>query len=371
MNLTIDKSKSFYLSDIVNRNLKFSFKKNKKVILFGAAILGKVFAELCLKNKLEIINFCDNDKSKNKAVLNGIEIISIEELQKHPKNTPIIITILHDFVVKDQLKKLGFTHVWSHTYFATFYPKKFRYFYWWSSINEIFKDKQKIYTLYSLLSDKKSKNVLNQLIQYRLRLDNNCFKKIIDPLYMKYFDQKIIKLSEKEIFIDGGAFTGDSIKDFIKKTKNHFKSIHSFEPDKITYSKLKKYTKKLNDPRIKIHRLGLGSKYKILSFTNDGTVGSKIDIKAKSYIQTTALDNFSFKEIPTIIKLDIEGFEIQAINGMKKILSKYKPKLIICLYHKPRDLWQIPLLIKKINPAYKLYLRHYTSTHIDTICYAI
>lgn len=32
---------------------------------------------------------------------------------------------------------------------------------------------------------------------------------------------------------------------------------------------------------------------------------------------------------------------------------------------------EIPLLIKKINPDYKLYLRHYNEFLFDTVCYAI
>ena len=83
-----------------------------------------------------------------------------------------------------------------------------------------------------------------------------------------------------------------------------------------------------------------------------------------------ALDEYISEKI-SFIKLDIEGDEIKAILGMQNIISKYKPKLAICLYHSYGDLVDIPILLKTINPSYKIYVRHYSMTAFETICYAI
>ena len=73
----------------------------------------------------------------------------------------------------------------------------------------------------------------------------------------------------------------------------------------------------------------------------------------------------------TFIKMDIEGSEIPALRGAKEIIETQKPKLAICVYHKPEDIWEIPELILDYVPEYRLYLRHYSITYTETVLYAI
>ncbi|OAM92861.1 hypothetical protein SAMN04515679_0932 [Pelosinus fermentans] len=63
---------------------------------------------------------------------------------------------------------------------------------------------------------------------------------------------------------------------------------------------------------------------------------------------------------------------IGILRGAKKNIQSYKPKLAICIYHRPEDIFEIPLYIKSIMPEYQLYLGHkrfYDET--ETVCYAI
>jgi hypothetical protein len=73
----------------------------------------------------------------------------------------------------------------------------------------------------------------------------------------------------------------------------------------------------------------------------------------------------------TFIKMDIEGAEYNAILGAHNTITKYRPKLAISIYHKPEDIWEIPSLILKMNPEYKLYLGHYSIAAAETVLYAI
>jgi len=69
--------------------------------------------------------------------------------------------------------------------------------------------------------------------------------------------------------------------------------------------------------------------------------------------------------------MDIEGAEFKALKGSENIILKQKPKLAICIYHTPTDLWELPLYIKKLLPDYKIYIRQNTNEIVDTVCYAI
>lgn len=70
----------------------------------------------------------------------------------------------------------------------------------------------------------------------------------------------------------------------------------------------------------------------------------------------TTLDKFSLKiasEKINFIKMDIEGAEIDAIIGAKKVIAEHKPKMAICVYHDYSHYKRIKKTIKNINPNYK------------------
>jgi hypothetical protein len=72
-----------------------------------------------------------------------------------------------------------------------------------------------------------------------------------------------------------------------------------------------------------------------------------------------------------IIKMDIEGAEYRALLGAQNSIKKHKPRLAICLYHNIEDFIEIPELILKMVPEYKLFLRHHSKSCTDTILYAM
>src|SRR3989344_3797747 len=91
-------------------------------------------------------------------------------------------------------------------------------------------------------------------------------EEIFEQLKRKGFDSKIIALTEKEVFIDGGAYDGDTIKRFINVSGHKYKKIIGFEPDLFSYVKLEKLIKRLDDRKIKIYKYGLAEKNKTIRF---------------------------------------------------------------------------------------------------------
>jgi len=120
-----------------------------------------------------------------------------------------------------------------------------------------------------------------------------------------------------------------------------------------------------------LYMYGAWSSSTILRFSARGDSSSHIAESGEIEIPVKALDDMILEERPTFIKMDIEGAETEALRGSRKIIEKYKPKLAICIYHKPEDLFEIPLLIREMCDEYRILIRQYSNSRFETVCYAI
>lgn len=132
----------------------------------------------------------------------------------------------------------------------------------------------------------------------------------------------------------------------------------------------------LNKKDTKINSLKISHISDLESIENkENGPGARVDSASKGLESKEpnliAINNFfKDKETPTFIKMDIEGAELEALEGAKTTIVKNKPKLAICLYHKPDDLWKIPLYLKDLVPEYKFYIRHHGKVRWETVLYA-
>ncbi len=73
---------------------------------------------------------------------------------------------------------------------------------------------------------------------------------------------------------------------------------------------------------------------------------------------------------PTYIKFDVEGAEHDALVGGTGTITANMPVLAVCLYHRPHDLWDLPLLVRSMRPDYRMYLRRYSDERWEQLLYA-
>lgn len=187
----------------------------------------------------------------------------------------------------------------------------------------------------------------------------------------QYFDLPELKFRKgrNEVFVDGGCYDGANSVRFAKWADGNGR-ICAFEPD---IKNLKRCEDRFRAEGIGQYELinkGLWSRETRLCFENDSNEGSRFHDGGKTTVPVTSLDEAVNGEV-TFIKLDIEGAEYEALLGAKRIISKFKPKLAVSVYHKREDIWELPELILKINPQYKLFLRHYSLDHVETVLYAV
>ena len=219
-----------------------------------------------------------------------------------------------------------------------------------------------------LFDEEYSKKIYLKAIQFR-RTHRICDR----APYCKekeYFNS-LTPINDKEVFVDCGGFTGDSVLEFLKFSNNNYKKIISFEPDTINFEKEKENLADIKE--CQVFNCGVWNVNTKLHFEENNTAGSKVgaDEATGIVIDVVALDNVQECREASFIKMDIEGSELMALQGSKNIIINNRPILTICLYHTDEDMLSIPEWMCENLVNYKFYCRHHSYYQQETILYAI
>lgn len=228
---------------------------------------------------------------------------------------------------------------------------------------------------YGWMVDELSKQTMEQYLEGHMELTNFPMKELWkqEDVNNQYFPLDIVQLGDDEIFVDCGAYIGDTLESFHKRVKR-FEKYYALEPDKRRYTELEKIIKRSKGKgRICHVPVGAWDRKDELRFSLSNECGEIVSAeKSEEIIPVDAIDNIVNKdEKVTFIKMDIEGAELKALEGARNTISKWKPKLAICVYHKREDLITIPQFIKQIDMNYKLYLRAHYPYCSELVLYAI
>ena len=143
----------------------------------------------------------------------------------------------------------------------------------------------------------------------------------------------------------------------------------AFEPDPVTYGKLK--SNFVAEPRVEAIHCGLHREKGVLRFKDDGSRGAIFSSDGTIEMPVTTLDDVVGEGSATYIKMNIEGAEIDALHGGERLIRRELPKLALSVYHRPSDFWRIPEIVKDLSADYELYLRQHDGGIIETVLYAL
>ena len=172
-----------------------------------------------------------------------------------------------------------------------------------------------------------------------------------------------------DVFLDLGAYDGDSLRGFIDYTGDQYKKIIAVEASRKNYEMLVKNTEML--PRVQCVNIGIHKEKGQIRFEVSDAKNSFASADGADVLDVDSVDHILNSEAVTTIKMDIEGAEYDAILGMEQTLRNH-PVLMVSIYHKVEDLFRLQLLIEKMCPnTYDYYIRHYSPTIIETVLYAV
>ncbi len=206
----------------------------------------------------------------------------------------------------------------------------------------------------SILADELSKKTYRNVINFKLTGNPNYLYDCEVSPESPFSD--FFKLGDNETFVDLGAYSGDTVKEFLSLTNNSYNEIIAVEPDLKSFKRLLKNSE--NTKNFTAVNSCIGKEAGTCFLSSGRGRGSS---KAESGIETpiTTLDALLENKNPTYIKFDVEGEELNAILGGAKVIKNKKPKMLISAYHRSEDLITIPKAVLNINKDYKVYVRHY------------
>lgn len=224
--------------------------------------------------------------------------------------------------------------------------------------------REELLKVYDMLADEQSRRVFENVVRYKLSGRLDCLRACESPEEEMY---DLLKIGSEEIYVDLGAYNGDTIVKFLNETGMHFRKIYAMEPDHRNYIKLKRRLYMIGSGLLEAYNAGAWDSQTVMRFSLRAGRSSKVDndpVKAANparyrEVSMMSVDHMLQGGEATFIKYDVEGSEERAIEGARQTIAAYRPKLSVALYHRNEDMFAIPLKIAGINKKYRFYLRHH------------
>ncbi len=237
---------------------------------------------------------------------------------------------------------------------------------------ELESNAEKYKWIYKRLTDEVSERVLDLVLKYRLSLDRDYTLEALElsrKSGIQDFDNVVTRYFNKEYsFFDVGGYDGESTRDWIKICPD-YRRVVFFEPDPGLLDNVEHSLANYTNIEYVTAAVGNHNKKTVLFNTsgqNNGFISDTGDLEVPIVTLDDYVDNHK-----SFIKMDVEGYEEQALLGGRYAIEKYKPIMSISIYHLPGDMHKLIDMVLNWNPDYKIYIRHYTSGYADTRCYFI
>jgi FkbM family methyltransferase len=383
MSAWIDRAETFPDIESARAHLKSSIGIQsvadlERIAIIGTAPEGQRLDRIATNLGIRIVAATDRDPQRvNVPLPSGCSVL--EDLPEDLDRDTVVVVASHvALAAVKTFKEKGFAKVLPFGVLQSAFPEIFAphmfYEHW---LEDALEHAEALREVSELLDDQKSKDILDAQIGYRISGNVLLLDRLIDPL--PFFPSDLFELADDEVFVDGGAYTGDTIEEFFRQTGGQFSRIFPFEPDPDNFAALERNY--MSCDRVKPIMKGLFDRSAMLRFSNGEGRASGISeqVGRHSYsgeepstiVPVTSIDEELEGERISYIKMNIEGAELHALNGARKTIAKWQPKLAVSGYHNPSHMHQVPFLLKELLPDCKLYLRQYLGGVVDATYFAV
>lgn len=211
--------------------------------------------------------------------------------------------------------------------------------------------------LYGRLSDYRSKKTLYAVLNNWYAYDFKTTTQVKEYAFDEYFDHDIIPDAHDEVFVDLGAYFGESTLSFVLNYgKECYRKIYCYEITPSVFAELEKTLSVLPDVDCRMKGVADREGAMKISVCPASISANTLSAQGEIEVTVTSLDA-DISEPVSIIKADIEGGEQRALTGAKNHIVNDHPKLLFSVYHGNEDLWKIARMIDEMSSDYKFYMR--------------
>jgi FkbM family methyltransferase len=349
-----------------------------RLVLFGAGGLGQRTLAGLREAGIEPLAFADNNQRLWGQSVKGVPVMPIEEAAaRFGDNAAFVVTIWNGESTDrmaariDQLRRCGCESVQPVGLLFWKYPDIFLPYYPLDLPHKLLGRADEVRRAFELWSDDASRREFVAQVGFRLHLD---YDQLGSPgAEEHYFPPDLFCPSSNEVFVDCGAFDGDTIRSFVRRHASNFSQIFAYEPDPLNWPKLSATVSAYPESiraKIRCFPEAVGARRDVVKFSATGTDLSRIG-SGPTAVNCVMLDEALDPCAPTMIKFDIEGAELDALAGGCQVIRRHLPILAVSAYHQQSHLWEVPLAVAGISGDYALYLRPHGAEGWDLVCYAV
>jgi FkbM family methyltransferase len=354
------------------------------LVLFGAGNLGRRALRGIRESGVEPLGFADNNAALQGTTVEGLKVFSpAEAVSSFGRQAAFVVTIwtphpTRQLAFPSVSRQLGDLGLGSAVCVVPFVPLFWKHaeallpYTFLDLPHRIYEDAGAVRAAYGLLSDRLSRE--EYLLQLAYLLSTMDSMEVPCPSEDEwYFPRELFTLREDEVFIDCGAYDGDTLSCFLDACGGRFAEIVAFEPDPEAFPRLEKRARDLPPvhlDRVRVIPQAVGASNGQLRFESDGSPGAHLSDGGQTIVECVTLDGALAGIRPTFIKMDIEGAEDGALDGAGQTIREHRPILAVCVYHRQSDFYRLPAKIREMCPDYSLFLRRQAGDG-DLVCFAI
>jgi len=295
------------------------------------------------------------------------------EVARRLHGVPLVLAIFNREVdvlaLARSLQETGFgpfvSFVALHTHLGQI-PDRF----WLARFDEGAAAREEAETARGLFADDASQSLFDALLAFR-RTGDYCFLPAPTPDCIYLPDDVPGWLRKKPVrLLDGGAYDGDTLERF-RRAGVAVSAAACFEPDPETFPRLAAATRCHEEIELLLWPCALAASSGRLRFSGGLGESSRVDAAGEMDVPCVAVDEVIPRFAPTLVKLDVEGAEEEALAGMTRTLERHQPDLAVSVYHLPNHLWALPSRIAALGLGYRLYLRSHGHCGFDVVLYGV
>lgn len=351
---------------------------SENIILYGAGSGTSKVLRIMNTHKLMPICVADANPAKWGKSIEGIPIISPNAIKDYDSRTIIIASCYFDDIYIKLQETLGEELVQ--------YDIRVAPFLWLMLVNVEYDDKllaysnqfiqqyeKELYNIYDI-NDSITQEILGFIVKIRKERDFN-FTSYMQNKSMQgvdgYFYLNELNGNDRMTILDLGAYVGDTIDELYKLYGDKICKYYAYEPEECNYRMLCDNIKgKSYEKEVITFNKALGARREEKVFANSSSMFGATDAQgdAGTIMSIVPLDEENLNvEGRLVIKMDVEGLELDILKGGMKYVKKHKPYMAICVYHHIEDIYIIPRFLEKEGCKYRYILRSGVHTHLVAI----